>query len=40
MIAYDKHTPWEEHFHEDSGTHYYHNEETGETTWEKPAELM
>merc|ERR1711998_198537 len=31
---------WEEHFHEDSGKHYYHNQETGETTWEKTAELL
>jgi len=27
---------WEEHLSDD-GTPYYHNEETGETSWEKPA---
>merc|ERR1711998_425374 len=30
---------WEEHFDEDSRRTYYHHEETGKTTWEKPAEL-
>ena len=32
-------TKWKEHCDQDSGKFFYHHEESGETTWEKPSEL-
>ena len=31
--------PWEEYVDDESGTPYYHNRETGESVWERPAAM-
>eukprot|EP00463_Aulacantha_scolymantha_P004914 TRINITY_DN609_c0_g1_i1.p1 TRINITY_DN609_c0_g1~~TRINITY_DN609_c0_g1_i1.p1 ORF type:complete len:120 (-),score=9.27 TRINITY_DN609_c0_g1_i1:323-682(-) len=33
-------SPWKEYTDENSGDPYYYNEETGESSWDKPPELQ